>query len=203
MKAELRRLVGELTGSQEMIGNDRNCFLAPACNPRCAGEAGVAGGLALWVLRGPWNRRGVSECASAGGRSWLTDGGNRKGRWSSRQRRRVQGSLTVGIVRRVRGRGGGGAFDGQGGLGFTTSERRLLEAPLRQHWRWRGRRERTCEPAKRRAFEFQGALESEGAFLVASAEARPNYTRERVQKWSNEHGAKPLWASRSGFLPCS
>jgi len=26
--------------------------------------------LARWVLRGRWNRRGASECASAGARSW-------------------------------------------------------------------------------------------------------------------------------------
>jgi len=86
--------------------------------------------------------RGALEGASAGARPKSRGGLNRNGRWSSRQRKGVQGSRSVGIGRRVLGRASGSALDGQGGLTFTTSGRRSPEAPLRQHWRWRGRRTR-------------------------------------------------------------
>ena len=61
---------------------------------------------------------------------------------------------TLASESRVRMRVSGGAFDGQAGLGSTTSGRRSPEAPLRQHWRWRGRRTRTSRSAKRRGVKW-------------------------------------------------
>ena len=64
------------------------------------------------ALARPGRGERASECASAGARSKSKGGWNRKGRWSSRQRKRVQGSLNVVIGRRVRGRASGSASGG-------------------------------------------------------------------------------------------